>query len=524
MKNKIHCLFVVLVLFAGLAQHARAVVSFTITPAAVSNTYNGTITLQVTGLTSKDTVVVQKFLDANASGVIDAGDALWQQFSITEGTNVVIGGVTNFNVPGDTDGTANGVIVAKLNFQADFAQAIVGKYLFKLSSPAGNFTPMTNSFTVTNFPFAQKFTGTVVSNGVAVPDAVVILFQGLGSSVGSDGVNPIGGAVANNSGSYTIQAVPGTYLLAAFKTNFIADTTAAAGLVLGGGATISTNLSLLATTRSITGKFVASTSSSIVLPGLLVPILTQDGLLAVCFTDTNGNFSAQVNASQWQVQNDSAAIAFEGYVAPEDGTVADTTTGNVSLANIALHKGTALFFGTVKDNFGNPLPMVVPVGASDNNNGLYDTDGYTDANGNYVTAVVGGLGGSDPWQVQIDNSSSFPNYVFSQSALSQNGGTNMTVGNVVLQNFTAILAPHHITGHVQFTNAPVAGVQVNAEATINGVDYNSQMDTDSSGNYSLNVANGDWTVSVFDCCDDDSLNNLLGGGNYVPPDNAKRHY
>ena len=520
MKTCIQNLFIVLTLLAGLMQNGQAAVVFTLTPSTISNTYNGPITLQVTGLTSKDTVVVQKFLDANTNGVIDAGDTLWQQFSITEGTNLVIGGVTNINVPGDTDGTANGQITAKLNFQADFSQTIVGKYLFKLSSPAGHFTPMTNSFTVTNFPFAQKFTGTVASSGVAAPNAVVILFQGSGNSVGDDGVNPIGGAVANNSGSYAIQAAPGTYLLAAFKTNFIADTTAAADLVLGSGSTINTNLNLLATTRSITGKFVDSTSSSIGLPGLLVPILTQDGLLAVCFTDTNGNFTARVNASEWQIQNDSAAIAFEGYVAPQNGTVADATAGNVSLMNITLHKGTALFFGTVKDNFGNPLPMVVPVGASDNNNGLYQSDGYTDTNGNYVTAVVGGLGGSDPWVPQIDNSSSFPNYDFSQSPLNQNGGTNMTVGKVVLQNFTAILATNHITGHVQDSDGnPISGVGVSAGATINNVTYQAQVDTDSDGNYSMNVANGEWFPSVNCNGGDDSLDNILGSGSYECPDN-----
>ena len=180
MKTKLGCFIIALVLLASLAQTMRAAVVFTVTPSAISNTYNGPITLQVTGLTSKDTVVVQKFLDANTNGIVDAVDVLWQQFSLTEGTNLVIGGVTNINVPGDTDGTANGQITAKLNFQADFSQTIVGKYLFKLSSPAGHFTPMTNSFTVTNFPFAQKFTGTVVSNGVAVPDAVVILLQGSG--------------------------------------------------------------------------------------------------------------------------------------------------------------------------------------------------------------------------------------------------------------------------------------------------------------------------------------------------------
>src|ERR1039457_604820 len=78
---------------------------------------------------------------------------------MTDGqAGMAFGGVTNFNVPGDTDGTANGQITAKLNFQGgDFSQNIAGKYLFKVS---GSFTPpLTNVLIVTNFPWAQKFTG-----------------------------------------------------------------------------------------------------------------------------------------------------------------------------------------------------------------------------------------------------------------------------------------------------------------------------------------------------------------------------
>ena len=58
-------------------------------------------------------VVVQKYLDANANGVVDTGDWLVQQFNLTDGqAGMVIDGVTNFNVPGDTD-TVSGQITAK---------------------------------------------------------------------------------------------------------------------------------------------------------------------------------------------------------------------------------------------------------------------------------------------------------------------------------------------------------------------------------------------------------------------------
>ena len=71
---------------------------------------------------------------------------------------------------------ANRTITAKLNFQSDFLQTFDGQYLIKLSSPAGHFAPFTNPFTVTNFPYAQRFTGTVASNDVAISNTIIILF------------------------------------------------------------------------------------------------------------------------------------------------------------------------------------------------------------------------------------------------------------------------------------------------------------------------------------------------------------
>src|SRR5258708_8583893 len=86
-----------------LGQNLPAAVTFSVTPSSVSNAYSGYITFQINGLTNTETVLVQKYLDANANGVIDASDFLVQQFSLTDGqAGMVIGGVTNLNVPGDT--------------------------------------------------------------------------------------------------------------------------------------------------------------------------------------------------------------------------------------------------------------------------------------------------------------------------------------------------------------------------------------------------------------------------------------
>ena len=76
-----------------LAQTAASAATLTVTPAAISNTYSGSLTLQIGGLTSGETVRVKKFLDANANGIVDAGDVLVQSFLLTDGQVSLIGGV-----------------------------------------------------------------------------------------------------------------------------------------------------------------------------------------------------------------------------------------------------------------------------------------------------------------------------------------------------------------------------------------------------------------------------------------------
>jgi hypothetical protein len=510
MKTKLHFLFIVLALLASYIQTARATVTFTNTPAAVSNTYTGTITLQIGGLTNTETVVIQKYLDLNTNGIIDSGDLLVQQFSLTDGqAGMVIGGVTNFNVPGDLN-AATGAITATLNFQnGDIAQNIIGKYLYKLSSPAGHFTPLTNSFTVTNFPFAQKFTGNVVSNStsVTVSNAIVILLPPV-TNQGS----PLAGVVANNAGSYTIAMPPGTYSLLVYRSNYVSEYTGAPVLTLAAGQTLTTNLTLTKATSTISGKVVDANNSSLGLPGANFFAQSADGLFALAFSDINGNFTMPVTADTWDVNLSDQSVTVLGYLGLQNGT--NVSAGKTGLT-FACPKATALVYGSVKDILGNPM-VALDVNSFDNNN-LYQTDAYTETNGNYVLGVVG-FGSSDSWQVQANGNNQLINYVFSQPVFDQNGGTNINAGKVVLANFTAIPATNTITGNVKFNGTNVIGVGVSAYATINGVSYNlNNVDTDANGNYSLTVANGTWSVNVSCQGGNDSLNNILGSGNYQCP-------
>jgi hypothetical protein len=494
-------------------------VTFTVTPSAVSNTYSGTITLQIGGLTNTETVVVQKFLDLNTNGVINGSDWLVQQFTLQDGTNFAIGGVTNFNVPGDLNATT-GAITATLNFQnGDFVQNIVGKYLFKLSSPVGHFTPITNNFSVTNFPWPQKFTGNVVSNSTSttVSNAVVLLFAG------EAGSSPQAGVVANNAGSYTVQAPPGTYSLIAIKSNYVANANTAPMLTLAASQTITTNLTMTNATASISGTNVDASSSSIRLPGVMVVAQSTNGQMAVTFTDTNGLFNARVTAGKWKLKADNTTLIVHGYLGLQNKTNVTAGTTGVSLP---VPKATALIYGNVKDNSGNPLPAL-DVYANDNTINLYETDGYTDTNGNYVVGVLGGLGTNDLWGVQVICENIATNYVFSQpdfGSTSTNGGvggTNISANSASLINFTAIPATNHITGNVKDSNGSnIEGVEVDAWATINGVNYNANngVDTDANGNYALTVCSGSWNVHVnSDYVNGRSLDDILGSGTYQAP-------
>ena len=502
-------------LFAGICPAALGAPGFTITPNVVSNTYAGTITLQITGLTSGDTVVVQKFLDANTNGIIDGGDMMVQQFNLTDGqAGMVIGTVTNNNVPGDTDGAVNGGITAKLNFSnGDFVQNLVGNYLYKFSSPVGHFTPQTNNFNVTNFPFAQKFTGNVVSNNssTTLSNAVIVLFPP--PRPGHNGLGqPLGGTVANNAGAYSLMMPAGTYTLVAFETNYVFNAKKAPVVTLGSGLIVSTNLTLTNTTATLTGKFVDAANNTIGLPGVFLPVESTNNLLSITFTDTNGNFTSHVTPSQWNVGSDDSGLIIHGYVGSNNGTNVNSGA-NVT---VPFSKASAMFYGSVHDNTGKPM-VALDLNAYDTTSNLYSMDGYTDTNGNYFVAVLGGLGLGDTWSIGIGGDGSLTNYIFSQPQLDQYGNTNLSVGQALLVNFTGILVTNTISGNVKDSNGNnIAGLGVAVNANINGTNYQSYVDTDSNGNYSLNVTNGFWTVGVN--CDggSDSLSQL---GNYACPNN-----
>jgi hypothetical protein len=478
---------VALLIGLGLSQGRAATATFTNTPTVISNTYAGSITLQVGGLDPGGTVVIQEFLDVNTNGVIDASDWLVQQFQLTDGQASTIGGIVNSNVPGDTTPT-NGAITAQLNINNNRVQTFAGRYLLKLSSPTAHFAPVTNSFTITNAPYAHGFSGSVVCGTTNVPNALVFLFQGSAFESGLQA-----GVVADNAGNYSVEAPPGTYGLAALKNNYLPNKSAAPMVTLG-GTSIFTNLTLVAATNTISGKIADTANASLGLPSVLVSANGPNSLMGVTFSDTNGNFSLGVIAGQWDVIADDLSLISHGYLGLQSST--GISAGQTGVA-LAVPKATALFYGSVKDSSGNPL-VGIDVGAYDNDN-QYQTDGYSDANGNYCAAVLGGLL-NNPWNLEISTDKGPPSkYVYTQPPFSQNGGTNLTVSQAVRVDFAGLLATNQISGYLlDGSSQPISNVWVSANATINSFNYQSEASTDGTGYYVFSVGNGTWTVGV-DC-------------------------
>jgi Carboxypeptidase regulatory-like domain len=474
------------------AVHASAVITFTNFPPAVSNTYNGIITLEINGLTNGVTnVVVQKFLDANTNGVIDAGDLLVQQFQLavgqapvfTNGNTLVT--ATNF-MPGDVSPATN-QIITPLNFQnGDFMQNLVGQYLYKISSPSGQFAPVTNLFIVTNAFPSSLVTGAVenASSFTNIPNAIVLLF-----SAQNGGGQAQAGAVANNAGYYSIAAPPGTYYLAAAKSNFVINLGAQPEFSLFANSTNPEPIGLTSATTNITGRAVVNAvTNSIGVPGLLGLAESTNDYLSLYFTDTNGNFVAPVTSNAWTAPIDASAAAFAGYLTIVTNALLVVSNAAVHLTN-ALPQATAIFYGTVTNVSGTAMSGIF----------LYAVDSedrqswcLTDSHGNYVLDAVGG---TNQWQLAISAASLTNNYVFSPGYVS----TNINAGQAIQENFTLASAPYTITGSVKDYNGnPIAGVEVFATATnINGLAFQAfDATTDNNGDYTLYVSPGTWTVGV----------------------------
>ncbi len=461
-------------------------VSLTISPNTISNDYAGAITLQINGLNTGETVIVERFSDFNGDGTPDSQDMTLAAFPIKDGEAVVFGGVTNLHVPGDLNANP-GSITANLYLNVmGFEQRSIGKDIYRVSSPTSRFTPVTAPFTVTNSPYASQVTGLVQSSGTNVPYALVVLFK-----PSANGVTPQLCGASDATGKYNLQAPPGTYLMAAFKSNYVCDLSAAPPMTLTSGTTSTNNLSLAFATRRISGRISDPDDPLHGLGGLLTVAQSATFQLAVGFTDRNGSFSIGVAPGIYEVGPNEEGVNFLGYVAHEAWAGADCTAADVTGLSMTLPEGRAMVYGTVSTDTSAPMPDVVLFGQEEAKSlSLTPTTDYL---GRYFTPVVAGS-----WEIGVshDKNPAYAGYLFSSPV------NDLTVqeGATIQHNFTGKVATYLISGFLKNSSqVPLEGINIWITATIGGVEYNNRATTDSSGFFSMPAFNGIWTVGA--ACD-----------------------
>jgi hypothetical protein len=353
-----------------------------VTPSSIDENFRGFVQVSINGLATGDTIRLEKFQVNNNTGVIDANAVLEQSLLLTDGVSNKIGGVANVNVPADTT-PADGTIVAQIPFLDSSVPTTVGEYVFRFSSPANSFAPLTARLTVTNVADAQDITGQVTANAVPVPNAYVVLLDTRGGVY-----DFIAGTIADATGHYSFGAAPGQYDMVAAHRGFVGAFGKGVEQTLGAGEHKVVNLTMEAATRTISGQ-VRDNKTNAGLPGVQVVFQTDAGKFTVDYTDANGNFSTSVTPGKWNVTVQRNTVNQLGYLAPYAAVAADTSAGNESNVNIGLAKATTLLYGTITDSSNAPLAGL-DLDATDESF-RFQAYAVTDSSGNYVLAISSGV-------------------------------------------------------------------------------------------------------------------------------------
>ncbi len=513
MKPLVRICVVAALALLSFAPDARAAITLTLGQSSISNYFTGSVSVTVTGLTNGESVFLERFVDVNNSGTVDAGDLLVCRVVLTDGVAPSIGGVRNVNVPGDDDGTANGTIQAKVNFPDTTGfDHFVGNYLMRVTSTTRGLSD-TKTFAITNTPFAQTVSGSV-SGGANC--AVALL-----ASVAGD-KQLVVGTYTDASGNYSLNAPVGSYTVVAAKSGTVFNFATAPNITLLASTTLNNvNTSLSGATRTITGK-VADASTSGGLPAVLLRFESTDNMFTVAYTDTNGNFTASVAAGSYKLDMDEQAPLVQGYVLLNDNNppVFDTTAGNVTGANVSLPKATALFYGFVRDALSNSYAGL-GVRANDGGN-IYGASAFSGTNGYFTLGVVGGTN----WSLYLDNKQ-----IAAMGLTSGSTNAFISPGQALQADVPVQAVTAHLTGRLvdnfnnPLPNFPLA-VQISTGSMLMG---NTQYpNTDGSGNFDIGVfgAGGGnsltWNVAL-ECVHANSSNLVSFSKDFVVFDNTNQN-
>jgi hypothetical protein len=466
----------------ALSGSALAQTTLTVSPALITNDYQGKITLTISNVAPGQKVLIECYADVNGNGVVDSQDWMVQAFPVRDGAVALIGGVRNINVPGDEDGATNGQIRAVLNYPGlnMVLDHIAGQYLFRVVDPQGVFAPTTASFTVIQKSYPQGVSGTAYNagNGQPLPYSPIVLVP----QQGNNGV----GTFTDEAGNFSLSYLPGNYGLVAFKSGFVADTSS--GVSLSSNVFSVVNLTNAVATQWLSGS-VSDSGSAQGLPGIFVQAQSTNNQMMIGFTDTNGAFNLPVTTGQWKVKVETdSGLALGGYVAFQNNSLtAYTFSGSASNLNFQFPKGTALVYGQVRDNLSNVVSGLEIDGQDGSY--TYDSRGRTTTNGNYAVALFAGNWSVGPSSDELMQS----------GLLGQSTNVTLTNGQALLANLQVQRSTAHLRGRVVDGNGNPVGNQslvcfINSTNGAPVINLNSQ--TLGDGTFDIGVFAGSWNLGL----------------------------
>jgi len=454
------------------AGHAATVV---VNPPTVQNDTETQVTLTVSGLAAGQSVAVDRHVDVNTNGTIDAGEPVVQHFVLTDGQVPLIGGQRNINVPGDDNLAVDGTIQAQFPYPGVASlERIAAPYLYRVSDPSSHESLGTAPFTVLqNTALTQGLHGTITAAGSGQPlqYAMVALIAD----------NLVSGTVTDGSGAYTLYAPPGAYVLIPVSFGYVADFAAGATEVMSSQFT-QKNVALTTANLTVSGSVTDEASPGLGLPGLFVLLESSDGF-AAGFTDASGNYAARVTPGMWRISPEQENAALLGYVGTRDETQTNVT-GDLT-RNFTLKKTTALVYGTVQNSLSQPV-LGLQMRSHDQSN--YEASGRTfGPDGRYAIGVLAGT-----WRIGPDENDSA-----AQGYLPQAATLTLQDGQALRHDFTlqALNVTAHVSGRLLRGSPSGEGVtDVHATACQQGQGSCLSTPTGTDGSFELGLFAGTWNV------------------------------
>ena len=315
-----------LVACLACAPFAARAATFSSIPASLVTGTTNAVVLSVGGLVNQQPIRIELFRDANGNGSIDPGDDLVLSFKAADGELPPFPASSVMGSAGDDDGATNGQVRKSLTLAIlpEIAR-VVGSYVFRVSAVDSSFASMTQPFVIGAGAYAQAVEGRVLSSGVPVASAVVVMLAVAGMHV-----EMVTAGISDGAGHFSLKAPPADYQLLAFKLGYVGDVGNAPGISLIAGVNSTQDVTLVTAGSSISGRVVDELTSNGI-PGLQLFMESPDGFVTLVVSGTNGDFFASVPPAAWKVEASDLATALMGYGSRKvnvDATGGDATNVN----------------------------------------------------------------------------------------------------------------------------------------------------------------------------------------------------